>query len=519
VASEGKIGWDQFDVSTVSGAASAGVQAFAAGFLEGTLTADVIAQTARNTVAYFASSGVAGAEFPSANVTAFLLDQAHWAREQVAAAGIALEDCSPPTASTSAGAATSSDGTRWSAVCVVLRQLDGLQKGYGAASNASFATGSALLDVLTLNAVGDLFQIMPAVDPSARVDWQRLAKDNPLEAMAQLRRREHCSGLVRVTDDYSELYFAHSSFFTFGNMLRIYKHYDVPADGSGARRRLSFSSYPGYLESLDDFYVADSNLAMVQTSNNVLNASMLELVTPHSLLAWQRVRVSMALAQSGQAWCDTMRFHASGTYANQYMVVDLNKFTPHHPLEDGTLWVCEEAPGLLPAADMTPQLARGYWPSYNRPYFDSVWSQSGYGEMERRMGANFSYALAPRAKIFRREAPRVANLEGMKRIMRLNVPGDPYSEGKFSNAICARGDLDEPAELGGCYDSKISSATMARRLTSVAINGPTAQGVPAFQWSKLSQAEQDSCAHEGQPDRFDFDWMVMQPTPLVRAAM
>ena len=77
---------------------------------------------------------------------------------------------------------------------------------------------------------------------------------------------------------------------------------------------------------------------MVQTSNNVLNASMLELVTPHSLLAWQRVRVSMALAQSGQAWCDTMRFHASGTYANQYMVVDQNKFTPHHPLEDGTLW-------------------------------------------------------------------------------------------------------------------------------------------------------------------------------------
>ena len=95
---------------------------------------------------------------------------------------------------------------------------------------------------------------MPAVDPSARVDWQRLAKDNPLEALAQLRRREHCSGLVRVTDDYGELYFAHSSFFTFGNMLRIYKHYDVPADGSGARRRLSFSSYPGYLESLDDFY-------------------------------------------------------------------------------------------------------------------------------------------------------------------------------------------------------------------------------------------------------------------------
>ena len=40
-------------------------------------------------------------------------------------------------------------------------------------------------------------------------------------------------------------------------MTRIYKHYDfskAPAP-SAVRPRSSFSSYPGYLSSLDDFYL------------------------------------------------------------------------------------------------------------------------------------------------------------------------------------------------------------------------------------------------------------------------
>lgn len=38
----------------------------------------------------------------------------------------------------------------------------------------------------------------------------------------------------------------------------------------------------------------DSGLGMVQTSNGVMNNSLLELVKPQSLLAWQRVRVASA---------------------------------------------------------------------------------------------------------------------------------------------------------------------------------------------------------------------------------
>jgi hypothetical protein len=49
------------------------------------------------------------------------------------------------------------------------------------------------------------------------------------------------------------------------------------------------------------------------------------------------------------------------------MIVDFNKFTPGQALPADTLWVVEEIPGLIQAADVTPTLARGYWPSYNVP--------------------------------------------------------------------------------------------------------------------------------------------------------
>lgn len=68
-------------------------------------------------------------------------------------------------------------------------------------------------------------------------------------------------------------------------------------------------------------------------------------------------------------------------YVNQYMVVDFNKFTPGAPLPPGTLWVVEEIPGLVAGGDQTAVLERGYFPSYNVPFYGLVYSRSGYAFM------------------------------------------------------------------------------------------------------------------------------------------
>lgn len=56
----------------------------------------------------------------------------------------------------------------------------------------------------------------------------------------------------------------------------------------------------------------------------------------------------------------------------RYMVLDLKRFTPGEELPAGLLWVAEQIPGLVASADLTEQLARGYFPSYNIPYFPQV---------------------------------------------------------------------------------------------------------------------------------------------------
>jgi hypothetical protein len=112
---------------------------------------------------------------------------------------------------------------------------------------------------------------------------------------------------------------AHSSWFIGTAMNRIYKHYNFAGVVTPfmAAKKMSFSSYPGFLESLDDFYLMDSGLAMTQTTNNIIDTSLYEKVTTSSLLAWHRVRMANHMATDGATWFDVVKKYNSGTYNNQ----------------------------------------------------------------------------------------------------------------------------------------------------------------------------------------------------------
>merc|ERR1712154_749649 len=159
-----------------------------------------------------------------------------------------------------------------------------------------------------------------------------------------------------------------------------------------------FSSYPGYLESLDDFYVMNSGLAMLQTTNGIPNA----------------------LSKTGQEWYSNVANQNSGTYNNQYMVINYAMSKKNEPLPNDFLWVIEQIPGYVEGADMTQILERGYWASYNVPAFEKVFNMSGYPALVAAHGVENSYDLAPRARIFRRDANGVSNLEEYKALLRYN---------------------------------------------------------------------------------------------------
>jgi hypothetical protein len=64
--------------------------------------------------------------------------------------------------------------------------------------------------------------------------------------------------------------------------------------------------------------------------------------------------------------------------------------------------------------DTTLQLERGYWPSYNVPYFKEIYDKSLYPLIVAKVGADASYQLAPRAKIFRRDQSKVVDMNSFK---------------------------------------------------------------------------------------------------------
>ncbi|EDQ90028.1 uncharacterized protein MONBRDRAFT_20946 [Monosiga brevicollis MX1] len=408
----------------------------------------------------------------------FLAAQFNWTRSQVAA---------------------NQDDVFWQQVGLIMAQYDGLRAGYGANVYDKHVLPEFAFQLLNGN--GDFFDIIPkAVD---------VTKMSSREFHDWRMRNGRCSALIKLTGDFSDLFMSHSAWYIYQAMNRIYKHcasYNFQATITHAKK-ISFSSYPGYLESLDDFYLMSSGLVMLQTTNNVFNTDLQQYIQPESLQSWIRIRTATALAQTSEDWAELAGRHNSGTYNNQYMVMDLNKFTPGQPLLDGTLYVAEQIPGTWEYADVTKMLSLGYWPSYNVPFFEKIYNLSGYPAVVKQHGTDDSYELAPRAKIFRRDQTTVVDLDSFKAIMRYNdYKNDPYAKGDPYNAICSRGDLesDSPSP-GGCYDTKVTTYSMALKLQSQVINGPTtSHGLPPFSWSQFPNA-----SHLGMPEVFNFTFETM----------
>ncbi|GFO31413.1 phospholipase b-like [Plakobranchus ocellatus] len=395
----------------------------------------------------------------------------------------------------------------WRHVSYVNAQLDGLFAGYKSVQKNS-TNALDMFALKFLNGVGDVIDLRYALSPSSFPDWMSLTRE---QAQHKFYTSGHCSALIKVLPAYENIFMSHSSWFAYSATDRIYKHYFFNVkDEATVAKKMSFSSYAGYLESLDDFYLMESGLVMLQTTNNVFNKKLYNRVKPQSLLAWQRVRVANMMSHTGKDWTTILASFNSGTYNNQYMVIDLKQIKLGTVIADNALWVAEQIPGLVVADDLTPILRAGYFASYNVPFFEEIYNMSGYPDMAKKHGSDFTYQLAPRAKIFRRDQAKVKDLATMKAIMRYNdYKNDPYSEGSPWGAICSRGDLDptDPVD-DGCYDTKVTDYDMAKQFQADAISGPTlGTNLPVFAWPKGPSGS----PHKGLPDIYNFPFMRMQP--------
>lgn len=479
-------------------------QWYAAGYLEGYITAERISQQYTNIYQWIMGQ-FNGAKTIPPQFQKWFTAQSEWARAEAVAAG--------------------PSNSKWYQYNLLDAQFNGTRDGYQAYANLHGLQAIDTFGFQLLNGVGDLLDLVNALTPSYGQDWENM---RAVDVLPEVAKTTHCSGLVKVTGNYSELFVAHSAWFVYQSMIRVYKSYYFDG-GPVTGRTVSFSGYPGMLSSLDDFYLmkdATTHMAMVQTTNNIFNRTLYDVVTPQSILAWQRVRMATHLATNGEEWHEIAAWYNSGTYNNAYMVVNWKLFTPGQALPAGLLWYGEQIPGEYEYADTTETLERGYWPSYNVPYFKDIYTKSGYPTMTARfvddankgnktaqdIVAGLNYQLAPRAQIFRRDQGKVVDFTDFQAIMRYNnYKEDPYAAGDPMKAICSRGDLAGFA--GGCYDTKATSYSMAQSMQASVINGPTVGNgnLPPFSWSEDGGKYSKSASHVGQPETFDFVFETVSP--------
>eukprot|EP00123_Amoebidium_parasiticum_P015329 comp22904_c0_seq1/m.36227 comp22904_c0_seq1/g.36227 ORF comp22904_c0_seq1/g.36227 comp22904_c0_seq1/m.36227 type:complete len:609 (-) comp22904_c0_seq1:44-1870(-) len=513
------IGWGQLHVVSEHGEKiNSRDKGFAMGYLEGLLTASRISQQVLNyhKNMFGASADAQSGKFnlPPPKTSKFLADQLAWARDTAGSHVNAPEDERKKK--------DKKEKEYWETVAATVGQFDGVVAAYADATGIPLTLAEQHVNnINSNNDISDLLEVYNETAKPKNVNDnmyfrpRRRRDDESEEAIIEELTKLECSALVRVLDANADIVTAHTTWRPFFGMLRIFKYYTFALPFKTST--LAFSAAPGTLSSHDDFYITSDGLSIIETTNSVFDHDYTHrYAKTQSLLLWQRAVIASILATTGPEWIDYASQHNSGMYCNQWMIVDYKLFVPHDPtLAPFLLTVGEQLPDKFVWADGTPRLRRqGYWPSYNVPYFPEVFNASGYPDMVRLHGNDFTYENCSRAMIFDREAPTTHTVQDVQNLLRFNQwQTDPFSHGLAHESISARYDLSPKGSAFGGVDTKVTTWALARSMSAVAISGPTSVDQPVFAWSRSNYTE--SVSHVGLPDEYDFPWVRFYPKSLV----
>ena len=116
--------------------------------------------------------------------------------------------------------ATSEDNRPfWDYLGLVLNQLDGLSAGYNVTALPEQPLTPFAFSVMS--ALGDLGDVKHGACNESRPDFANMTQQ---EFELYGAENGHCSALIRVTGDFSQMFMAHSTWGIYQTMNRIFKH-------------------------------------------------------------------------------------------------------------------------------------------------------------------------------------------------------------------------------------------------------------------------------------------------------
>ncbi|KAH0784978.1 Laminin A family protein [Histomonas meleagridis] len=397
----------------------------------------------------------------------------------------------------------------WQKVGLILQQFHGIVAGYDFAISESGhpEQNMSLFDHWFFQSAGDMFDIAAI-----------FKDDKPAKEF-----REHCTGLVKLTPGYDDIYFAHDAWSDYRELHGELKEYNLHlSENAGFKaHRVIMSTRIGKISSYDDFYINDAGLFVIETTLNNYNDDLYKACVPQSLFTWVRAYLSVWSCDNGKEWAETFIKHNSGTYNNQYVIVDSKQLTFGVKPTKDLLWIIEQFPGTYRMSDVTEQLVNdSYFPSINVPWHEDLYNLAGYPEYVKSLGIYGpyrSYYESPRYLLMKREVPRINDFDTFKAFMRYNnYKRDNFSQGDPAQQIASRYDLrplpstpyGNRNNFGG-LDSKclrLKEAISKMRMHALA-SPPNDEknGIPAWNFTQWN-LENTPINFDGLPAFWNFTW-------------
>ncbi|OHT16034.1 Phospholipase B-like protein C [Tritrichomonas foetus] len=388
---------------------------------------------------------------------------------------------------------------------IFLQMFNGLSDGYNTKAFEKCRDSSQCNQNITkvllwsYSSNGDLIDILPMLGLMKYSD----------------HKRARCTAFIKLLPDFSDIYMSHNTWTDYRQLHAVMKKIHLPIDYFNAKTVI-LSTRIGMVGSVDDFYVSDSNLMVFETSLLNMNETLLKsYVHPKRLNYWVRANTAMFVAQNGTHWIDIFMKDNSGTYNNDYYIIDVNKFTPGEKPTKDLVWLVEQTPSdIIYKSDVTQNLTtKGHIASFNVPVSSEI-----YDLMDYKSRADIDVLYVPffencRYLISEREMPKVENFEDFKQIGRFNqYLTDPVSNGNPLATIAARNELNTSLEnddfFEGALDNKVCRASdVFTKFMVHVINSPTnsvKDNVPVFTFNfdRLK-----NYPHDGLPETFDFQYI------------
>eukprot|EP00825_Cyclidium_porcatum_P014858 TRINITY_DN1812_c0_g1_i3.p1 TRINITY_DN1812_c0_g1~~TRINITY_DN1812_c0_g1_i3.p1 ORF type:complete len:321 (-),score=52.69 TRINITY_DN1812_c0_g1_i3:886-1824(-) len=172
-------------------------QAYYAGYLEGYGTAEGLYNLYVNEICLFNCSGT-----PPQNLTDFLNEQENWVKAQIQ---------------------NNTNDSFWQYIQALSYQFQGIMDGY---TNSDFGKEHPLnkFQFQFITELPDMSDVYDSLMPQLRPNYSKMKTiEEVLEALVE---NDHCTAVIKITDDYQDILIGHSTWDTYANMNRVFKQYE-----------------------------------------------------------------------------------------------------------------------------------------------------------------------------------------------------------------------------------------------------------------------------------------------------